>query len=310
MLEVISQTAAHAFGMSSSQRSSRRRSARLAFDDEEDARPTKKAKTTETTTTVPTKQPSTRKTVATTKKAKTSKTGYSASARNASVQDEGSRRAIVRGSADTVAAYDEDEDGFHFSRAKSKKPRATEAKAADTDKPKAAPIATDEKLSKSTSTRTKRTLPDAPPEEQDGSRHRRSARLSGDKLPAPAAAPAQTKATSKLKAKPAAQPKPAPIDAPKDVPPAKAHETELRPLKTPRVEELHADHRADEQIAEPKEPTKIALPFADTPVIQRNKEMRKNSAQGHRRSSAGLRGRRASSLMDAGLSNGGLPGIA
>lgn len=49
--------------------------------------------------------------------------------------------------------------------------------------------------------------------------------------------------------------------------------------------------------------TKIALPFADTPVITRNKEMRKNSG-GHRRSSTGLRGRRASSLIESGTSNG------
>lgn len=45
--------------------------------------------------------------------------------------------------------------------------------------------------------------------------------------------------------------------------------------------------------------TKIALPFADTPIIRRNKEMRDN-----RRSSLGMRGRRASSLIDGGKSNG------
>ena len=50
--------------------------------------------------------------------------------------------------------------------------------------------------------------------------------------------------------------------------------------------------------------TKIALPFADTPVIQRNKDMRKNSGQGHRRSSGGMRGRRASSLIEENKSNG------
>jgi hypothetical protein len=50
--------------------------------------------------------------------------------------------------------------------------------------------------------------------------------------------------------------------------------------------------------------TKIMLPFADTPVITRNKEMRKASKDGHRRSSTGLRGRRASSLIDSGMSNG------
>lgn len=48
--------------------------------------------------------------------------------------------------------------------------------------------------------------------------------------------------------------------------------------------------------------TKIALPFADTPIIRRNKEMRKTNAS--RRSSLGMRGRRASSLIDTGKSNG------
>lgn len=47
--------------------------------------------------------------------------------------------------------------------------------------------------------------------------------------------------------------------------------------------------------------TKIALPFADTPIIRRNKEMRKTNAS--RRSSLGMRGRRASSLIDTGKSN-------
>jgi kinetochore protein Mis13/DSN1 len=51
--------------------------------------------------------------------------------------------------------------------------------------------------------------------------------------------------------------------------------------------------------------TRIALPFADTPVIRRNKAMREGkSGKGERRSSLGLRGRRASSLIDSGNSNG------
>lgn len=54
--------------------------------------------------------------------------------------------------------------------------------------------------------------------------------------------------------------------------------------------------------------SKVALPLADTPVIQRNKEMREGkSIKGQkRRSSLGMRGRRASSLIDSGASNGGL----
>ncbi|KAA8646497.1 putative phosphatidylserine decarboxylase Psd2 [Aspergillus tanneri] len=49
----------------------------------------------------------------------------------------------------------------------------------------------------------------------------------------------------------------------------------------------------------------IALPIADTPVMQRNKEMRgqTKSGKGNRRSSLGMRGRRASSLIDSGASN-------
>ncbi|GAB1202005.1 hypothetical protein APSETT445_000604 [Aspergillus pseudonomiae] len=51
--------------------------------------------------------------------------------------------------------------------------------------------------------------------------------------------------------------------------------------------------------------SKITLPMADTPVIQRNKELRgaAKSGKGNRRSSLGMRGRRASSLIDSGASN-------
>lgn len=47
-------------------------------------------------------------------------------------------------------------------------------------------------------------------------------------------------------------------------------------------------------------PTRIALPMSDTPIINRNKEMRKKGANGSRRSSLGSRGRRASSLIENG----------
>lgn len=63
---------------------------------------------------------------------------------------------------------------------------------------------------------------------------------------------------------------------------------------------------SDMAITKGRTPKKIALPFADTPIIRRNKEMRKRgSGEGHRRSSTGMRGRRASSLIDSGTSNGG-----
>ncbi|KAJ5577315.1 hypothetical protein N7535_004241 [Penicillium sp. DV-2018c] len=58
---------------------------------------------------------------------------------------------------------------------------------------------------------------------------------------------------------------------------------------------------------QPPAGTKVALPAADTPVIQRNKELRGGKGdkgeRGRRRSSLGMRGRRASSLIDSGTSN-------
>jgi kinetochore protein Mis13/DSN1 len=65
------------------------------------------------------------------------------------------------------------------------------------------------------------------------------------------------------------------------------------------VSRTEEDNRAD--IDATKESMKIALPFSDTPIINRNKELRKKGASG-RRSSLGLRGRRASSLIDMGHS--------
>jgi kinetochore protein Mis13/DSN1 len=56
---------------------------------------------------------------------------------------------------------------------------------------------------------------------------------------------------------------------------------------------------------QPPAGTKVALHTADTPVIQRNKELRggKGDKKG-RRSSLSRRGRRASDLIDSGTSNG------
>ncbi|OAA68660.1 mis12-mtw1 family protein [Niveomyces insectorum RCEF 264] len=55
----------------------------------------------------------------------------------------------------------------------------------------------------------------------------------------------------------------------------------------------------DEDPASPG-PQQIALPFTDTPIINRNKELRRKGGQ--RRSSVGMRGRRASSLIENGHS--------
>ncbi|KAI8625750.1 hypothetical protein F5Y19DRAFT_242782 [Xylariaceae sp. FL1651] len=67
-------------------------------------------------------------------------------------------------------------------------------------------------------------------------------------------------------------------------------ETQLTPVGVDKVQRR-------EDISGAK---KIALPFSDTPIINRNKEMRKKT--GNRRSSLGMRGRRASSLINSGHS--------
>ncbi|KAI0406052.1 Mis12-Mtw1 protein family-domain-containing protein [Xylaria palmicola] len=78
--------------------------------------------------------------------------------------------------------------------------------------------------------------------------------------------------------------------------------------KSRQIEETHETPRIStptdanhvQGIEEVSGAKKIALPFSDTPVINRNKEMRKKT--GNRRSSVGMRGRRASSLIDSGHS--------
>ncbi|KAG7414589.1 Kinetochore protein mis13 [Fusarium oxysporum f. sp. rapae] len=50
----------------------------------------------------------------------------------------------------------------------------------------------------------------------------------------------------------------------------------------------------------PAQSATIALPMSDTPIINRNKEMRKKGGNSNRRSSLGNRGRRASSLIESG----------
>jgi kinetochore protein Mis13/DSN1 len=69
--------------------------------------------------------------------------------------------------------------------------------------------------------------------------------------------------------------------------------------------DVDSDPEEDQFNAPPRpEPERIALPVSDTPIINRNKEMRKKAASkgagSGRRSSLGVRGRRASSLIDHG----------
>ncbi|KAF3357868.1 hypothetical protein VdG1_05533 [Verticillium dahliae VDG1] len=111
---------------------------------------------------------------------------------------------------------------------------------------------------------------------------RRSTRHSTDRIEEepPAPKPA-AKTTSKVATKAAPKRKHRQVDAPEDTP------EEAAGRHTPRA--------VDDSV----ESAKITLPVSDTPVINRNKEMRKKGG-GTRRSSLGMRGRRASSLIESG----------
>ncbi|KAF1814890.1 hypothetical protein P152DRAFT_512228 [Eremomyces bilateralis CBS 781.70] len=175
-------------------------------------------------------------------------------------------------------AYDENDHGFQFSRTRSKN-APPQAKQPDPPKQQETPpgeeAATDKpkrkKYSFSTPVPKKKTQETVP--------KRRSARLSGDK---------------------------AEVDEHEYVP-----EPEKSRRQKPRRNERHQEPEhvvaaSETDKTQKRDATKIALPFADTPVIKRNKEMRKGGGQNHRRSSAGTRGRRASSLIESGTSNGNI----
>ncbi|KAF2848108.1 hypothetical protein T440DRAFT_520299 [Plenodomus tracheiphilus IPT5] len=211
--------------------------------------------------------------------------------------------------ATKAANYDEDDDGFTFTRRTSR--RTTKAQAVSAPEPIpeneiAAPARTGDatQLQPKAPVRRKKTSITTIEIEASGTqRTRRSTRLSADKTQLevrpksasvePSVAPKRTKKSVPVEKERKKQITPAPE--------AQAEEKSAHVgVQTPTHNELHGAKKRDSNAQ------RIMLPFADTPVITRNKEMRKGTKDGHRRSSTGLRGRRASSLIDSGMSNGEL----
>ena len=111
--------------------------------------------------------------------------------------------------------------------------------------------------------------------------------------------------TKKTAAEPEPQPENMQSSLRNDAVPAEKKRRKGRPSKS-KTEEKNGFVSPEPQ---PSGTAKITLPTADTPVMQRNKDMRTaaKSEKGNRRSSLGMRGRRASSLIDSGASNGEKP---
>ncbi|KAK4908162.1 hypothetical protein LTR49_022888 [Elasticomyces elasticus] len=196
--------------------------------------------------------------------------------------------------------YDEDVDGFAFNKGtrKAKEPKqpavrnsviedappVVPAKIASPVKPQVpAPVPTEEAAPKPAPKKTRRRFPTTPEREAAERPKRRSKRLSSenessDPVPSPFK-PAHAKSHANAERSPS---------------PDKA-----RPVTVSKKRKVGENGGEEEQKV-----MRIALPFQDTPVIRRNKEMRKGDSNEHRRSSSGMRGQRASSLMDEGRGNG------
>lgn len=78
-------------------------------------------------------------------------------------------------------------------------------------------------------------------------------------------------------------------------------------IQSPRPITVEKKRRKQDNISnvEEEHTARILLPASDTPIIRRNKAMRQSVAHSERRrSSSGMRGRRASSMIDEGRWNG------
>ena len=181
-------------------------------------------------------------------------------------------------------AYEELDDGFSFSRGRAKR-GGGKAEPVEQQKP-----AQEQKQAEANPTQVKKrprkTLPTTP-EKDDAPRPRRSKRLSGenDQRVSGMEDPftdAATRTARKAETTGSAPQPPGPV---RDRSPTLPNGKE--------AQQLHVQKKRE---------TKIGLVLSETPVIRRNKAMRQTSHESNRRSSAGLRGKRASSLIDAGTS--------
>lgn len=197
--------------------------------------------------------------------------------------------------ANIEAVYEEDVEGFTFSKGKRKKPAKEAAPTEpepETAQPapaaEAAPVPAHQPAplndnAPKTAQKTRRRLPTTPERDVVEKSVRRSKRHSDEPAPAPA-----------------------PRASPRRPGHARSHANTERSPSPAQARPLTVEKKRKEGsgVVEEEKVMRIMLPFADTPIIRRNREMRKGSAEGNRRSSSGLRGRRASSLIDEGRGNG------
>ncbi|EME89203.1 uncharacterized protein MYCFIDRAFT_185585 [Pseudocercospora fijiensis CIRAD86] len=189
--------------------------------------------------------------------------------------------------------YTDEADDFKFARKGSRRKKdatnsdqkqisadksAEETTAAPAEPPAPEPVA-DEPVPKTAQKKTRKRLPTTPELGEKEKPVRRSKRLSNEAEEHAATQPSPHRASH-----------------------AKSHANAERQASPARGRPLtiEKNRKAGNDGGEEAKVMRIMLPFADTPVQRRNKEMRKGSGENGRRSSAGLRGKRASSVIDEG----------
>ncbi|KAI5859752.1 Mis12-Mtw1 protein family-domain-containing protein [Durotheca rogersii] len=208
-----------------------------------------------------------------------------------------------------VTAYDEQDGDFHFTRG-SKRIKTQQQETIPEDDPPPEPVlapapapAPKRGRPRTNKNREPQPLPPSPPQLQPATRRnakRRSSQITADQdeasAPPPPSSPPPQRSTRR-RGRPSLENKekePAKVtNGVAKKPRAREVVQEETPPQSTPVDESKARGSGDSS-----EPKKIALPFSDTPVMNRNKEMRRKT--GARRSSLGMRGRRASSLIDSG----------
>lgn len=202
--------------------------------------------------------------------------------------------------------YDEDDDGFAFTRVKKKKQNERSQKLDETQNgnDNAQTVVSGQQQERQATTvngantqpakKQRNRMSFSTPKPKQSQNVRRSKRLSAENQEEQASSPQRKTKRDEDRSKSHLAP-------PNHASPKKQN----KPDQTPQPEPVSGVTVQDTE--QGPVATKIALPFADTPVIRRNKAMRENkSGKGERRSSLSLRGRRASSLIESGSSNGRL----
>jgi len=217
--------------------------------------------------------------------------------------------------------YDEEDDGFMFSRVKKKKPRASAN--VQPEAPPSLPTLPEVQSAAPRSPRNADKSPKQRMDEQDAVPAVPPKKRKRMSFSTPAPKAQQPVRRSKRLSTETQEDRGSPVRrSTQDVRPqkirqdkAEKHKPPAEQSEAPSREQAKDNSTSVSEEALPLMPppdqshssTKISLPFADTPVISRNKAMREGkSGKGERRSSLGLRGRRASSLIDSGTSNGKL----